>query len=135
MIRPSRVAFLLALAGTALAVMLPAAWIGEARRAFPWFSRAISQVERVWPSVDMVHAVIFFVLGALAALAFPRARVAGMLAVLVLVAALSEIVQFWIPGRMPQADEFLLDVAAATLAVLAIRGLARVCDRGKASGG
>jgi hypothetical protein len=120
-VRPSRVAFLLALVFTAAAVMLPAAWLGRLRDAFPWFSRAISQVERLWPAVDMVHVLIFAALGALAALAFPRARAIVLFGALVAVAAVSELVQFRIPGRTPRLEDFLLDVAAAALALVVVR--------------
>ena len=117
------------LAVVAVAVLLPNTWLAELRIQWRWFSEAINRVEALWPAIDMVHLVMFFAVGALAALAFPARRARWLLAAIALVAIASEFVQVWIPGRTASVGEVLLDVAGAALGVGVVVGLRRIARR------
>ena len=99
----------------AIAILLSDIQMATLRGAWPWLGLKIDQVERIWPAIDMVHVVMFFSVGLLAALAFSTRRARWLLAASSLVAIASETVQIWIPGRTASAGEALLDIVAAVL--------------------
>ena len=124
----ARVALALALLVVIVAVLLPNSQLAELRIASPWLSNAISRTEELWPAVDMVHVVMFSGVGLLTALAFPAVGFGRLLLVLFVLAAATEFVQIWIPGRTSSLFEVLLDVAAAAIGLLPVfmfRSLAR----------
>ena len=96
----------------AVAILLSNTQIAALRRAWPWLSRMISSVERLWPAVDMVHVVLFGGLGLLLVLAFPAVRLRALFLGLAALAVLTELVQVWIPGRTASVGEVLLDLVA-----------------------
>jgi hypothetical protein len=130
--RLARLAWALALGGVAVAILMPAATLGDLREAYPWLSRALSRLDRLWPAVDMVHVLLFAALGALTALAFPRRRLAGLAFALAVLAGASELAQFAVPGRTPRWAEFAVDIAAGWGALLVFRGLMLIVRGGRA---
>ena len=93
---------LLATAGViATAVLLPNTELRALRRSFPAFSQALSWLDHQMPSVDVVPVLCFAALTVFCHLALNKVaswkRWAGLLAL----AAVSELVQFWVPGREP----------------------------------
>jgi len=104
----------LALVALAVAALLPASTLVDLRLNFPWFSHAINQMEGIFYRVDGTHVVMFAGVGLLVAWTLPRMRPRALaatgLAVVVLLAALSEVVQFWVPGRTPRLSDFGADL-------------------------
>ncbi|UWX04045.1 VanZ family protein [Pseudoxanthomonas sp. NC8] len=126
-------ALALALVVVAVAVLLPNWRLAALRVEFPWFSQSISRTEQLWPAVDMVHVVMFAIVGLLAALAFPAARLGRLLLVVFVLAMATEFIQIWVPGRTSSLVEVLLDVVAALLGmmpVFACRSLASLASQG-----
>ncbi|KAF1695322.1 hypothetical protein CSC64_03485, partial [Pseudoxanthomonas koreensis] len=111
----ARAALVLALLVVAVAVLLPNTQLAALRVASPWLSHAISRTEMLWPAVDMVHVVMFAAVGLLAALAFPAVRFGRLLLVLFVLAASTEFVQIWVPGRTSSLFEVVLDVVAGAV--------------------
>ncbi|MBN8494580.1 MAG: VanZ family protein [Burkholderiales bacterium] len=110
----------------AVAVLLPNTQLAALRVQWRWFSEAINRVEALWPAVDMVHVVMFGGVGVLLALAFPAVRQGRLLLAIAVLAAVSEFVQIWVPGRTASVGEAALDVAAGALGLLlagAVRGI------------
>ena len=104
----------------AVAILFSNTQMAALRRAWPWLSRMISSVERLWPAVDMVHVVLFGGLGLLLVLAFPAVRLRVLYLALAALAVLSEFVQIWIPGRTASFGEVLLDLVAGGLGMGAV---------------
>ena len=107
----------------AVAVLLPNTWLAELRLQWRWFSHMISRTEELWPAVDMVHVVMFAAVGVLLALAFPAWRFRRLLLAIAVLAAVSEFVQIWVPGRTASVGEAVLDVVAGAAGLLLVRGL------------
>lgn len=72
-------------------------------------------VEGVSPSIDTVHILLFASLAALARLALPGMPWLRLLFLLVLFSAVSELVQFWAPGREPRWSDFAQDLVGVAL--------------------
>ncbi|MCA0197294.1 MAG: VanZ family protein [Proteobacteria bacterium] len=115
-----------AVALVAVAVLLPNTRLAALRLHWSWFSEAINRVEALWPTVDMVHVVMFGAVGVLLALAYPAARPVRLLLAIVALAAVSELVQLWVPGRTASVGEAMLDVAAAGVGLLLVAGVRRL---------
>ena len=77
-------------------------------------SNGINQVEMLWPSADTVHIVAFAALGAIARLALPRVRTGWIILGALLFSVITELLQFYIPGRTP----LVLDVRDNMLGLL-----------------
>lgn len=110
----------------AVAVSLPGTWLAELRRQWRWFSHMISRTEQLWPAVDMVHVVMFAGVGVLLALAFPAWRFRHLLVAISVLAAVSEFVQIWVPGRTASAGDVVLDLVAGLSGVLPVLLLRRI---------
>ena len=117
----------------AVAVLLPNTELAALRVRWRWFSEAISRVEALWPAVDMVHVVMFGAVGVLLALAFPAVRYARLLLAIVVLAAASEFVQIWVPGRTASVGEVVLDVVAGALGLLLVAVLKKGAEAVKSA--
>jgi hypothetical protein len=98
-----------------LVVALPNTSLAWLRSEIRWLGRAVNWVEHLWPGWDTVHILLFGALGVLARLAMPHAPLGRLLAGLVLFAAVSELLQFWAPGRTARLTDFAQDVLGAAL--------------------
>ena len=102
---------------------------------WPALTLSIRRLNWMWPGFDMFHALLFFVTGLLAALAFPNAGVRRLLLTLFVLAALTEYIQIWIPGRTSSLLELAIDFGGATAGVLFARllmhGIGYALDRKK----
>ena len=131
-----RFAVLLVVAVIAAAVLLPSTVMAALRRQIPWFSQVLSWLDHVMPSVDLVHLICFGALTVCTVFAWPRVswrlKVGGLLGF----AALSEMVQIWVPGRRPSGADFVDDLTGMALGLFLwalLRGLTRMApQRGKA---
>jgi hypothetical protein len=98
-----------------IAMLLPDTGLAFLREEYGWLGSRVAWLEGFWPEVDMDHVVAFGVLGLagrLAGMRLARWRTAAALAAL---AVLTEIAQFWIPGRTPLVSDALLDLAGALI--------------------
>lgn len=100
-----------------LVVALPNTSLAWLRSEIRWLGRAVNWVEHLRPGWDTVHILLFGALGFLARLAMPHARLGRLLTGLVLFAAVSELLQFWAPGRTARLTDFAQDVLGAALGV------------------
>ena len=100
--RVFRWAALLATAGViATAVLLPNTELRVLRRSFPALSQALSWLDHLMPSVDLVHVLCFAALTVFCHLALNNVAAWKGWAGLLALAVVSELVQFWVPGREP----------------------------------
>lgn len=116
-------ALLLSVALIVVAVLLPNTALRQLRLDHHWFNWLMGWAEMV-QRVNVVHLVIFGLLGATARLALPKVSLARLLPVVALFAAASEVVQFWVPGRTPRMVDMAQDVLGALIGVLLVSGLA-----------
>jgi len=100
-----------------LVVAVPNTTLAWVRSDFRWLGRAVNWVEALRPGWDTVHILLFGVLGMLARLALPHTPVSRLLLGLTVFAAISEVLQFWAPGRTPRITDFAQDVVGAVLGV------------------
>lgn len=108
-------ALVLAAAVVVIAVLLPSSALSSLRSDYPWFSRSISWVENLWPAVDMVHVVLFAVVGLFGRVVFPRQPLRMLVLWLLVFAAGSELVQFVVPGREPRWSDLAMDFVGGVL--------------------
>jgi VanZ family protein len=104
-----------------VAALLPNVTLASLREALPWFSELINRVEALWPGVDSTHVLLFFFVGVALVIALPRrpplAALAQAMACVVLLAAVSELVQFFVPGRTPLWSDFRDDLLGGGVGV------------------
>ncbi|MFY2763026.1 VanZ family protein [Arenimonas sp. MALMAid1274] len=115
------------------AALLPASMLKSLRGEHPWFSQLISRTERLWPSLDSVHVLMFVFVGmALALFAWRRrglSRVAWPIAGVALLAAVGELVQFWVPGRTPLWSDFRDDLIGGSVGIAIVLAARSIWDR------
>jgi hypothetical protein len=100
--RALRWAALVATAGVIVtAVLLPNTELRELRRSFPGFSQVLSWLDHLMPSVDLVHVLCFAALTVFCHLTLNMVSEARRWGGLFALSAISELVQFWVPGREP----------------------------------
>lgn len=104
-------------------VALPNTELAAIRREFVWLSRLLSRMDRWSPGIDMVHVLMFAGLGGLARLALARAPWCAVLLGIVAFSALTELLQFWAPGRNARWSDFVQDAAGALLGIALATGL------------
>lgn len=118
-----------------VAVLLPNTVLADLRSNYRPFGQAINWLEHVYLPINLIHIVLFLGLGLVLALALPRVRRVTQTWWIVLLAAATELVQLWVPGRSARLSDFAADLAggAAGLMVgwalifmlVAVRGRAR----------
>lgn len=101
-----------------LVVALPNTELASLRYDHRWLGQAVNWLEALPSPVGLVHVLLFLWLGAAAKLAFPRAGAWRLLVALALGAALSELLQFWVPGRTPRFSDFGDDMLGVVVGVL-----------------
>lgn len=109
-----------------LAIFLPNTGLAQLRVDIPWFGRTISWIEHRWPSLDMIHILMFFALSLLTRLSWLNLSAAAWLVLMVSVAAASELVQLMVPGRRASWSDFqqdLIGIAAAFFVTILLRSL------------
>lgn len=104
------------------ATMLPNTALAWLRSEYRWLGQPLNWIENRSQIIGWIHLLLFALLGAVARLVLSRWRIALLLASLVALAALSELVQFWIPGRTPRISDFTADVVGAVVGVAVVWG-------------
>lgn len=97
------------------AIFLPNTELARLRSEFVWLSRTISWTEKQWPTLDAIHIALFAGLTVLAAVSWPRSAWPRVGAGLLSLAAITELCQFWVPGRRPSWGDFTQDVLGIAL--------------------
>jgi VanZ family protein len=110
------------------AVLLPNTGLAALRRQFPQFSQLLSWLDHAMPSVDLVHVICFAALTVCVFFAWRSAAWRLKLGALLGLAAVSEFVQFWVPGRRPSWNDFFDDLAGIAVGAL-IWGLVYAVQR------
>lgn len=109
-----RTFLLLLTSGFTLTVLLmPQAGLGVLRTELPWLGSAVGWLEAVSPRFDLDHLVAFAMVASSARLALPRVPAWHVMLALGLFAGLTELAQFWVPGRKASVADGALDLAGA----------------------
>lgn len=123
-----RLGLLLALAVLAATALVPNTTLAWIRAGQPWLSEGINQIEALWPGGDTVHMVAFVLLGVIARTALPAVRAGWIVLGALLFSVLTELLQFYVPGRTPLLADvrdnllgLLLGLALATIAGWLVR--------------
>ena len=98
-----------------VALVLPNTTLAWLRSEYRWLGQPLNWIEHLWPAIDLVHVLLFAMLGMVARLALHHARVTTLVLGLVVFAALSELIQFWVPGRTVRLSDFAQDVLGGLL--------------------
>lgn len=115
----------MSLAFVLLSVLLPNTSIAWMRDNWSWFNWPMLLIERAQSSVNLIHAILFIVLGMTSRLALPRWRLGRVALAFLLLGVATEMVQMLVPGRHPRLSDVLVDVVAGVLGWAAMRGLVR----------
>lgn len=123
---PLATALLVLVMGAVLvSVLLPNTTLAWMRENWVWFNWPMLWIERADSAVNLVHAILFVVLGLAGGAAKPDLRWPMMTLLLTLFGAATELMQLAVPGRHARVSDVLVDVAAGLIGW----GLARVVFR------
>ncbi len=95
-----------------VSVLLPNTTIAWMRNHWPWFNQPMLWIEDANSALNLVHAVLFLVLGIAVRLALQTWRLRQVALGFLMLGATTEWVQFLVPGRHPRMDDVLVDVVA-----------------------
>lgn len=121
----NRLLFAVILLTILASVLLPNTQIAWLREHWTWFNQPMLWIERVESVVNLVHAILFVLLGIATRLAIPHWRLGRVAAVYLLLGVATELVQVLVPGRHPRFSDALVDVVAGVLGWAAMHGLKR----------
>jgi len=108
-----RTVFWLLLVLVSFAMTVPVITLQLLRSYSPWLDQTATVLLGLMLGDNLDHILAFGVLGLSARFAYPQARVSHCAAFLFAVAAVTELVQVWSPGRDPAIEHVVLDVFAA----------------------
>lgn len=106
-----RLALLLVIAGVFLLMIVPYGAIEYLRHEFAWAERIAYLVHGIAPGGNPDHVVAFGLLGIVAWFAQPGTRPWRVALAFVVLGAVTELVQVWVPSRHPSVAHALMDVA------------------------
>lgn len=110
-------AVLSSIALVVVAVTLPNTELSRLRSHYRWIGRPMNWIESVWPAINFVHVVLFALVGTTLRFAFPSVRLGRLIATMVILASVSELVQYGVPGRTPRLSDVGLDVVGALIGI------------------
>lgn len=105
-----RIVLLLVLALVVTSMIVPYSVLDFIRFEYGWVDTFIDFLDTITPGLDMDHLAAFGLLGFAAHFGWSRGRAWQVALAILLVAALVEFVQIWIPGRDAAVSHALLDV-------------------------
>lgn len=106
-----------------LSVLVPAEWISVLRHRWWWFTYPLDHIENVQSAVNLVHAILFFLLGMATRLALPNWRFGRIALSLLLLGIATELLQVLVPGRHPRLSDVVVDVVAGLFGWMVIWGI------------
>lgn len=118
-----RALFVLILGVVLASVMLPNTSIAWMREHWGWFNWPMLLIERLDTGLNIVHVVLFVLLGMATRLALPPWRVGHIFFALALFGIVTELVQVWVPGRHPRVSDVVVDIVAGLVGWAAMRRL------------
>ena len=121
----SRILLVAVLSAVLVSVLLPNTALAWMRRHWMWFNTPMHWIEHSNSVVNLVHAILFLLLGMTMRLAMPRWRVSRVALALLLLGIATELVQVLVPGRHSRWSDVLVDVMAGVLGWAVIAGLRR----------
>lgn len=124
---------LLSLALLLVAVLLPNTALRQMRMDHQGFNLVMGWAEMIGAPINAVHLVIFCLLGMSIRIAMPDTTPGRLLAGVGCFAALSEMVQWWVPGRTARMSDLVQDVIGALVGVLLVIGVKFLWRRGRRS--
>ncbi len=108
-------ALVVLVAAIVVAMTLSSHAMSDLRRAVPLLSRAMSWLEHFDMPFDMDHVAFFAGMTCATRLLLPRARWWWIALAAVVLAAGTEFIQFWVPGRTPKLTDARDDLIGAGL--------------------
>lgn len=108
-----------------VSVLLPGTTLGWMRQRWDWFTYPLDLIENVGSAVNLVHAILFLLLGMATRLTWPRWRLGGVAMAFLLFGGATELLQLVVPGRHSRLSDVLVDVVAGILGWAAMRLLMR----------
>jgi VanZ family protein len=105
-----------------VSVLLPSTTLGWMRHRWVWFTYPLDFIESVGSAVNLVHAILFLLLGMAIRLALPLWRAWRVAAALVLLGVATELMQVLVPGRHARVSDVVVDVVAGLV------GWAAMCE-------
>ena len=124
-LKPGRALLALMLVIVLLSVLLPNTGIAWMRDHWAWFNWPMLLIERTNSVVNLVHAILFLMLGMAVRLAFPRWRAGRVTWAILLLGISTEVLQIWAPGRHPRYMDVIVDVVTGVLGWAAMRWMRR----------
>lgn len=115
----------LVLATVLVSVLLPNTTLAWMRENWSWFNRPMLWIEDSRSMFNLVHAILFALLGMATALALPRWRAGRVLLALLLLGLLTEGLQLLVPGRHARLSDVAVDVVAGLLGWMLARIVVR----------
>lgn len=107
-----------------LSVLLPNTGIAWMRDHWTWFNRPMLWIERMDSVVNLVHAILFLLLGMVTRIALPGWRVGRVALALLLLGVATELMQLLVPGRHARVSDVVVDLGAGLLGWVAMHALA-----------
>jgi VanZ family protein len=102
----------------AVLILLPSTGMAWVLADHPRLSMLVNQAQKVWPGVDMLHVVSFTVVGLLVRLVIPHARLSMIFLVGLTFSVVTELLQFYIPGRGSHASDVRDNMLGLVLGML-----------------
>ena len=97
---------------------LPNTSLAYLRSEFRWLGRPLNWIDSYSGSIDLTHVLLFALLGLVAYWALHRLSLLVLAGLMVLLAAISELVQIWAPGRQPGLSDFADDLLGLLIGVI-----------------
>lgn len=108
-----------------VSVLLPNTTLAWMREHWVWFNRPMLWIEDARSTINLVHAILFALLGMAASLAFPRWSLSRAVTVLLALGLVTEGLQLLVPGRHARLSDVAVDVLAGSLGWMLMRRVAR----------
>jgi hypothetical protein len=129
----ARIVLLFLVALVLAALLVPKGVLRFLRVEYRWLGDFVNDLEilSLRYGINFEHVVAFALLGFAARIALPAQRMTRLLGAVAVIAVLTEVAQFWIPGRTPRIGDALTDVASALLGIAAGAPLRPRAGRGE----
>lgn len=108
-----------------VSVLLPSSAVGWMRHQWLWFTLPLDWIERVGSAVNIVHAILFFLLGMAMRLALRDWSFKRSATALLALGILTELLQLFVPGRSARVEDVVVDFIAGVVGWGLVRVVAR----------
>jgi VanZ family protein len=112
-----------------LSVLLPNTGVAWMRDHWAWFNRPMLWIERMDSVVNIIHAVLFLLLGMATRIALPGWRAGRVAVALLLLGVATELMQLLVPGRNARVSDVVVDLGAGLLGWVAMHVLAGLASK------